>query len=231
MNERGRKPKGNYKQKTHVFSTRITADLREELVAASKKSGHSLSQEVEHRLRRSFGNDREVTSIFGNRRNYAVLRMISCLMELVYNPDKPNAEWVNDPFTFDQLLKTIAEVLQQFRPPGDPHAPPDIDPLGRDIRENQYHFHASDWLNALKQAPDALPIQKQQLPLQGENDRLRRVHMFNYTAPQIRADLGDVVERIEVDQESTVKEEIDREKPKRKKRARRKPQARREQMQ
>src|ERR1051326_9145602 len=205
MNERGRKPRGNYKQKTHVFSTRITADLREELVAAAKKSGHSISQEVEHRLRRSFGNDREVTSIFGNRRNYAVLRMISCLMELVYNPDNPDAEWLDDPFTFDQLLKAIAEVLQQFRPPGDPMSP-DIDPpLGRYIRENQYYGHASVWLNALKQAPNALPIPKQPFPLQGENDRLREAYMFNYTAPQIRADLGDIVERIEVDQESTIK--------------------------
>lgn len=58
MAKRGRKPKGEYHDKVSVFSTRITAQLRADLVDASERNTRSLSQEVEHRLRRSLDGDK-----------------------------------------------------------------------------------------------------------------------------------------------------------------------------
>jgi hypothetical protein len=192
---RGRKPSGNYKQKTHVFSARITEDLRSALVSAAKESGHSISQEVEHRLRRSFGEDIKIDLTFGGRRNYAVLRMISCLMELVYNPDCPEKEWIDDPFAFNKFLKATVETLEGLRPPGDPSSPQVDLPLGPMIRDRQGLWQAEDWLNAIKKAPAALPIGK---PIPPPNAQpARRMHLYRHTAPAIRADLGLIAQRLE----------------------------------
>jgi len=192
---RGRKPSGNYKQKTHVFSARITEDLRSTLVSAAKESGHSISQEVEHRLRRSFDEDIKIDLTFGGRRNYAVLRMISCLMELVYNPDYPEKELIDDPFAFNQFLKATVETLGRLRPACDP-SPPQVDlPLGPMIKDWQGLWQAEDWLNAIKTAPAALPIGK---PIPPPNAQpARRLHLHRHTAPAIRADLGFIAQRLE----------------------------------
>jgi hypothetical protein len=51
----GRKPKGPIKGKSAALSTRITPELRQLLDDAAEEAGRSLSQEVELRLRASFG--------------------------------------------------------------------------------------------------------------------------------------------------------------------------------
>jgi hypothetical protein len=56
---RGARPKGEYAGKASWLSTRITGDLRAKLEGSAQKCGRSLSQEVEHRLRRSFEAGRE----------------------------------------------------------------------------------------------------------------------------------------------------------------------------
>ncbi len=176
--QRGRKPRGNYKQKTHVFSTRITADLRDALGSAAIESKHSLSQEVEQRLRRSFLNDREIMSVFGNRRNYAVLRMISSLMEMIRNPAAPDIDWLDDPYSFDQLLKAISMVLEELRPPGDRVPPHLADPIEARVAELQPNIVAGELLFAVKDASAELPLSS------------------SSPAPLIHADLGDAAARI-----------------------------------
>ena len=86
MARRGRKPKGEYVGKTKVFSTRLRADTKSALGRAAAKSGRSLSQEVEHRLRRSFDEDRDLFERFGGRENYALLRLIGSCLE--YNSSR-----------------------------------------------------------------------------------------------------------------------------------------------
>jgi TraY domain len=49
----GRKPQGEFSNKRAMLATRVTLDTRKSLDAAARKSGRSLSQEVEHRLRDS----------------------------------------------------------------------------------------------------------------------------------------------------------------------------------
>jgi hypothetical protein len=49
----GRKPQGEFSNKRAMLATRVTTETRKALDAAARKSGRSLSQEVEHRLRDS----------------------------------------------------------------------------------------------------------------------------------------------------------------------------------
>jgi hypothetical protein len=51
---RGRPPKGDFHNKSAVFSTRITPETRAAIEAAADASGRSISQEVEQRLKDSF---------------------------------------------------------------------------------------------------------------------------------------------------------------------------------
>jgi hypothetical protein len=191
--QRGRKPKGNYKQKTEVFSTRIRADTKAALEAAARERGHSLSQEVEYRLRRSFDEDKGLIEKLGGRENYAVLRLISSLMGVMYNPaalsfDEVFLErsWLHDPYLFDQLLKAIAIVLEQLRPPGSSSVPPVEGPMGDALEAMaplQGVRNAARLLAAVKDAPPDLPLSAADNP----------VHP---AVPFIRHDLGAVGDRI-----------------------------------
>src|SRR5258708_35646377 len=98
---RGAAPKGEYVGKSKVFSTRIRPDLRDGLDKAARKSGRSVSQEVEHRLRRTFVDDEKISDVFGDRQTYLVMRAIAVALERAWNPGDPKANWLNDPFAFD----------------------------------------------------------------------------------------------------------------------------------
>ena len=121
MPKRGRKPKGEYQGKSVVFSTRLRADTKKALEVAAEASGRSLSQEAEHRLRRSFDEDRTLFERFGGRENYAVLRLIGTCLDSGFNPLNPDASWRDDPYVFQQTLEAVTVVLKAFRPPGDPN--------------------------------------------------------------------------------------------------------------
>jgi hypothetical protein len=166
VEERGRKPKGNYKQMTRVLSTRITADTRAALEQAAEKSGHSLSQEIEHRLRRSFDVDKQILGLFGNRKNYAVLRLISCVMETVHDRERPEATWIDDPVLFGQLLSAIVTILQELGPPLLPadQQPEGTTRAGSPVRGEHYrgeingYLRGSIQLNKVREAGNQLPL-------------------------------------------------------------------------
>jgi hypothetical protein len=115
MGKRGPAPKGEYSNKSKVFSTRLREDTKEALVKSAKLRNISLSQEVEYRLRRSFDKDLQISEIFGSRKNYALLRLISCLIEMI--PGDATS-WVDDPANFDHVVASINLVLKAIRPPG-----------------------------------------------------------------------------------------------------------------
>jgi hypothetical protein len=181
MAERGRKPKGNYKQKTQVFSTRIREDTKAFLESSAKNRGHSLSQEVEMRLRRSVDEDQNLIEKLGGRENYAVLRLISGLMSSVWNPAGDKGSWLHDPYCFAQLVKAITAVLAELRPPGDPEVPAVEGPMGEGIEalaSLQGNMRAAELLLAVKEAPPELPLTRDD------------------PAPFIRQGLGDAANRI-----------------------------------
>lgn len=127
MGRRGPKPKGGYGEKTNVLSTRITAPTRRALERAAKKSGLSISSEVELRLRRSFIDDGNITDAFGGRRIYAMARLIGSTMSLVgeqafgMRRGKVGNEldWLSDPYAYDQAVAATVRILETLRPEGD----------------------------------------------------------------------------------------------------------------
>jgi len=176
IGQRGRKPRGNYKQKSAVFSTRIRADTKAALEAAAKEQGHSLSQEAERRLRRSFDEDRGLFEKLGGRRNYAVLRLIAALMGTVSNPYySPETSWLDDRRLFDQLVKMVDTVFAELRPLGPDQPEDEVDLAARNVESNQKVAFA---LLAVRDAPPELPIDA------------------TNPATFIRSDLGPVAERI-----------------------------------
>ena len=84
MGRRGPQPKGEYGGKigrTAVLSTRLQPDTRRRLVAATEASGRSLSQELEHRLRRTFIEDDKAVEFYGSQSNAAILKLIGAVIQ------------------------------------------------------------------------------------------------------------------------------------------------------
>jgi hypothetical protein len=183
---RGRRPQGNYKGKSKVLSTRITTEIREAIEASARAKGHSLSQEIEHRLRRSFDEDQSMIERFGGRRNYSVLRLISSYMDAMHNPINLEASWLDDPYIFAQLARAIMVMLDQLRPAGDP-MPPITSALALAPDTYQGDQIAAHLLQAVKDAlPGTLPTKTDE----------------SWPAALIRADLGEIADRINVSVDS-----------------------------
>ncbi|CAN7732594.1 hypothetical protein [Mesorhizobium sp. LjNodule214] len=118
MGKRGPAPKGEYENKSNVLSTRIRGDTRAHLVAAAKASGRSLSQEIEHRLRRTFIDDARIEDAFGGRRNYLLMRMVALAAESAFRFTGRESNWLDEPVAFDAAFKMIQEILTAIRPVG-----------------------------------------------------------------------------------------------------------------
>ena len=113
---KGPAPKGEYVGKSSVFSTRIRPDLKESLEKAAKKSGRSLSQEVEHRLRRSFVEDDKIADAFGDRRTFRIMRMMADAVTLLREQPWATGHWLDDPRDFEVAVMTMVGLLDAVRP-------------------------------------------------------------------------------------------------------------------
>ena len=153
MGKRGPAPKGEYTNKSAVFSTRLRKDTRDALTQAANQSGRSLSQEVEHRLRRSFDEDRRIDQVFGDRSLFGLMRVIAAVIGA---RSTRAAKWADDPVAFDQAKHAIDLVLDAFRPPGDPTPPKDAEFPG--LEELRPGMTAGQILFEIKNADDQLPL-------------------------------------------------------------------------
>jgi hypothetical protein len=106
----GAPPKGEYVDRKSTLTTRITSELRGALDTAAAQSGRSLGQEVERRLRRSFDEEQRIIETLGGRENYAILRLISCVL------DSHGGDWRVDEANFDYIVAATALVLRLFGP-------------------------------------------------------------------------------------------------------------------
>ena len=165
MGRRGPQPKGEYGAKigrTAVLSTRLQPDTRKRLVAAAGTSGRSLSQELEHRIRRTFIEDDKAVEFYGSQSNAAILKLIGAVIQStctswfvktadgwVPDLDKDPEEWLRDPKLFDQVLTAIVHALIWFKPNGD-----------RDEQFIFYHSTAERIINEIRSADPSLPITK-----------------------------------------------------------------------
>ena len=159
---KGRAPKGEYVGKSSVFSTRIRPDLKKKLEQAAKRSGRSLSQEIEHRLSRSFIEDDKIAEMFGDRRTFVLMRMMADAIH--FGRETPNQTWLDNPEEFQKALSAALHVLEAIRPQG-------VWPAGALPEQHQAARGQNAAFNvwrAVKRADPALPLN------QGSSDDHKR---------------------------------------------------------
>ena len=120
MGKRGPAPKGEYGGKIAriaVFSARIQPDTRARLASAAKTNRRSQSQELEHRLRRSFIEDDKAIDLHGSQSIAGIIKVLGTVIQATgttwlqktadsWVPDfrKDPEEWLRDPKLFDGVL-------------------------------------------------------------------------------------------------------------------------------
>jgi hypothetical protein len=115
-NRRGPAPKGEYAGKAKTINTRATPELRDWLERAAKRSGRSLSQEIESRLRRTFREEEDLAKEFGNADAARVFQAIAVTLNMIRNPENPGADWLHDPYAFALAADAINATLYLVRP-------------------------------------------------------------------------------------------------------------------
>lgn len=146
--------------KLHPVSFRVTPDLRSQLEQSASANGRSLSAEMEHRLSQSFERDRSVardpSSVFAESSEIKGLCLLiaQIIQEVgavgVFQSPKAVSDgntWYNNPYAYDQIVKSIGYTLEAFRPPG-----ADVHPRGplSEIYSTTGESTAQMWLTELK---------------------------------------------------------------------------------
>ena len=175
---KGPAPRGEYVGKSSVFSTRIRPDLRQKLEQGAKKSGRSLSQEIEHRLRRTFVEDEKISEMFGDRRTFLLMKMMAAAIQFK-GDDRPPGEWLENPDYFEIAIAAALSVLEDVRPRGP--VEPNNPFLAHYVRTKAADISFAIW-NAVKTANPALPL-----------NRGTRADHWNAMA---KADLGEIADRV-----------------------------------
>jgi hypothetical protein len=116
VKRRGPAPKGDYAGKAKTINTRATPDLRSWLEKAAKKSGRSLSQEIETRLRRTFREEEDLAKAFGSAEAARVFQAMALTLNMIRNPENPEADWLHDPYAFALAAEAIHQTLYLVRP-------------------------------------------------------------------------------------------------------------------
>ena len=134
--------RGSKIRNTAVFSTRIQPDTRANLEKAAKANKRNLSQEHEHRLRRTFIQDERDFNLYGSRSNAAIVSLLGgilrsrctswCLKTTdgwITDVHRDPEEWLRDPRLFDGVLTAMVHALMWFKPRGN--------------RDEQFIFYSS----------------------------------------------------------------------------------------
>jgi hypothetical protein len=116
MARRGRRPKGEYPEKKRVFASRIREDTWEMLQRAAAKSGRSLSQEFEFRLRRSLDDDEKIESAFGDLKTFGLMKLAAQAVKSMCDLKNLKVHWTADITAFDEALEVMTSTLKGFRP-------------------------------------------------------------------------------------------------------------------
>jgi hypothetical protein len=112
----GSPPKGPYSKNVEPINARVTAELKDALVDAQKRSGYSLSQEIALRLDHSFTYYNLDLAEFGSLQNLAVCRLIGMMMRN-YHAFEGEELWNNEE-THTELVDAVVTILGAFGPNG-----------------------------------------------------------------------------------------------------------------
>jgi hypothetical protein len=116
MARRGRPPKGEYPEKKRVFASRIREDTWEMLQWAAAKSGRSLSQEFEFRLRRGLDDDEKIESAFGDLKTFGLMKLAAQAVKSMCDLNNLKVHWTANVTAFDEALEVMTRTLKGFRP-------------------------------------------------------------------------------------------------------------------
>jgi hypothetical protein len=116
MARRGRRPKGEYPEKKRVFASRIREDTWEMLQRAAARSGRSVSQEFEFRLRRSLDDDEKIESAFGDLKTFGLMKLAAQAVKSMCDLKNLKVHWTTNVTAFDEAIKVITRTLNGFRP-------------------------------------------------------------------------------------------------------------------
>ncbi len=97
------------KNKRGTFKFRVTDTLRTTMEAAAKESNRSVSEEIEHRLERSFAVDLLLTQLSGGGKNAAFLRGVAVHLSGL---DQQAAPWHSSPESAARLLEQIRQEME-----------------------------------------------------------------------------------------------------------------------
>jgi hypothetical protein len=181
MGKRGPAPKGEYGRKTAVLSFRMQPDTRSRLDEARKDSKRSLTQETEHRLRRTFIDDDRAVEFYGSKENEALIKLIGLVIQAtssikrVSDSRKSKSRWLDDPDMFDEVLRGIVNALEQFRPQGK---------VTKTFKTQTAKFAALTAVREIQEADPSLSIMKGSL----------RQHAMSL----LKSELGELVNRPEI---------------------------------
>jgi hypothetical protein len=108
----GRKPQGEFSNKRALLATRVTLETRKSLDAAARKSGRSLSQEVEYRLRDSLkGSDRASRYPETAALAYLVTRLAETISLI------SKRRWYRNRWCIETLKFAVTKLLDQVPTP------------------------------------------------------------------------------------------------------------------
>src|SRR5262245_24793874 len=119
MGKKGRRPQGPYRSKSVVFSCRIRPDSRAALEKAAKAADRSFSQQLEHLIRESAREERTLEAEFGGPRSYGLWKLCATAALTLRNiegPRLPRREFLDDPYIYDQVVRSTNVILEMFRP-------------------------------------------------------------------------------------------------------------------
>jgi hypothetical protein len=148
----GRPPGGEFAGKSAVINFRIRPDTKRLLIAAARKSGRTLSQEIELQLRRALVDMGGPT--------YPVLNAVSAAIDTLVRLHTPAAErWHEDPIYFDHVVRAFTGALEMFRPEGP--VPQGVHEVEIEMDRRQGRAALLELLTAVADANSSVPLAKQ----------------------------------------------------------------------
>lgn len=110
----GRKPRGEFSGKSSAFSTRVTPELRAKLDEESRRTGRSISQIVERRLRESFDRPRRTEAAWGPDH---IRALAYCVAQIAVHIEAGTGKrWHEDQFTNEALQSGLKILLYGHSP-------------------------------------------------------------------------------------------------------------------
>jgi hypothetical protein len=128
MAKPGPQPKDAASKRSVHVGLRITPQLKERLAVEAEKSDHSLSKEIELRIKESFDLDKSIYKLLGGHDyHYWVFRLLAEVIVLIEH--QTVRHFVSDRFTFDQVKAATITVLDCFKPGGRSSPPKSLNVL------------------------------------------------------------------------------------------------------